>query len=120
MMNGGQIPCNVTAFCEMFKTSYRTGKTPYKLRFGEPFSGPVILLASMDEHHPISAKKTSQDFTSLVKSLSGHLHGVCVVWEGHLEKRYLGRGHGGAGKFGRVKIHARRLITKVVLVPKKR
>ena len=37
MKNGGLIRWNAIAICEMSKTSWRMGKTPFERRFGEPF-----------------------------------------------------------------------------------
>ena len=50
------MPWIVTAICEMFKTSCRTGKLIVKGRFAEPFGGPTIPSGSIFEYHPISAK----------------------------------------------------------------
>ena len=36
------------------------GKTPYERRFGQPFTGPIILLGAKVECHPISAKDLSR------------------------------------------------------------
>ena len=42
MKNGGLIPWNAIAICEISKTSWQKGKTPYERWFGEPCKGPVI------------------------------------------------------------------------------
>ena len=36
------------------------GKTPYEMRFGMPFNGPVMPFGAMVEYHPISAKDLSR------------------------------------------------------------
>ena len=66
MTRCGLIPWNVTVICELFKTSYRTGRTPYELRFGESFRGPQFF---SDRRLSIIRflPKTSQDSTSLVR-----------------------------------------------------
>ena len=51
-----QILWNAVAICEMSKTSWQMGKTPYERRFGEPFKGPIIPFGAMVEYHPSSPK----------------------------------------------------------------
>ena len=41
-MNGGRIPWNVTAICEMLRIFHLMVKTPYERRFGIPKNGQVI------------------------------------------------------------------------------
>ena len=36
------------------------GKTPYEVRFGQPFKGPIIPFGSLVEYHPVTAKDQSQ------------------------------------------------------------
>ena len=63
MKNGGLIPWNATAICEMSKTSQdflADGKTPNGKRFGEPFKGPVIPFGAMVEYYPISVRDRSR------------------------------------------------------------
>ena len=36
------------------------GKTPYEIRFGQPFKGPIIPFGSLVEYHPITAKDQSR------------------------------------------------------------
>ena len=66
MKNGGLVPWNVAAFCEMSTTSWETKKTPYDRRFGEPFRGPIIPFGEWSNiiRHPQEMK---QDFISLVR-----------------------------------------------------
>ena len=63
MKSGSQIQWNAIATCEMFKTSWQTGKTRYERRFREsfkgplqPFKGPTIHFGALIEYHPISPK----------------------------------------------------------------
>ena len=36
------------------------GKTPYEIRFGEPFRGAIVPCCSLVEYHPISTKDQSR------------------------------------------------------------
>ena len=56
MKIGWQIPWNATAIRETFSCFLSDGKTPYEMRLGKPFNGPVIPFGAMVENHPISAK----------------------------------------------------------------
>ena len=62
------------------------GKTPYERRFGEPFKGPIIPLASLVEYYPISAKDPSKIHQFGKKVLPGIFLGYALY----------------AGEFGRV------------------
>ena len=41
-------------------TDLLSGKTPYEIRFGQPFKGPIIPFGSLVEYHPITAKDQSK------------------------------------------------------------
>ena len=60
MKNGGQIPWNAMAICEMFKTSWQMGKTSYEGRFGETFWGAKIPFGANVEYHPFSSRDQSR------------------------------------------------------------
>ena len=91
--NGGRIPWNVTAVCEIIRINKLSdGKTPYERRFGMPFSGPVIPFGAMVEYHPNSAKDQSRlhQFGSKVLSV---FFSVMHCTRGNLERRHYGRRH---------------------------
>ena len=63
-INGGRIPWNATAICEIFRISNLMGKdTIWKA----VRNGPVIPFGAMVEYHPISAKDLYRDYTNLVQ-----------------------------------------------------
>ena len=86
MQNVGQIPWNVTAICETFKTPYRKGKTRCERRFGEPFCGPSIPSGLMIEYHPISANDQMRHHQLGKKVLPGSFVGYALyaggIWNG--------------------------------------
>ena len=51
---------NGTAFCEMFKTSWQTGKILVKGDSEKHFQGPTIPSGAMVEYLPVSAKDQSR------------------------------------------------------------
>ena len=66
MTGGGLVPWNVTAICELFETSYRTGKHLLNCALGNHFVGPQFF---SDRRLRVIRflPKTSQDSTSLVR-----------------------------------------------------
>ena len=68
-MKGCGLPLwNATAICEMSKTSWQTGKTPYERRFGEPFKGPKIHFGAVVEIIRFQCE-INQDFINLAGKL---------------------------------------------------
>ena len=67
MENDVLILWNAIAIFEMSKNSWQMGKTPYKRRFGEPFTGPVIPFGAMVEYHPISTRDHCRGSTNLAR-----------------------------------------------------
>ena len=61
-------------------------KTPYEIRFGQPFKGPIIPFGSLVEYHPFTAKDQSRIHQFGNKVLPGLFLGYAVY----------------AGEFGRV------------------
>ena len=87
MTSGGQILWNAVAICEMSKTSWQTGKTPYERRFGEPLKGPIIPFGAMVEYHPFSPR----DFSRIHQFGNKVLPGIFLGYEpiaGDLERRF--------------------------------
>ena len=60
MKTVGLILRNVTAFCEMSKTSWQTGKLPVKDDAENHSEGPVIPFGAVVEYRPISARDLSR------------------------------------------------------------
>ena len=113
MKNGGRIPWNVTAICEMFKTWKHLMKGDL-----EKHSKDVTLFESMIEYHPNSAKDQSRQFGKKV------LSGIYLVYVLHA-RRHLGRRHvimvvdtEELENLDASDVHARRLNAKEVLMPK--
>ena len=77
------------------------GNTPYERRFGELVGGPIFPFGSIVEYHPISVKDKARlhQFVQR-KGPTRHLHWICVVFGGHLERRHFGQ-RSGAGRLGR-------------------
>ena len=90
------------------------GKTPYAPRFGEPFQGPISPFGSMVEYYPISARDQSRLGQSGKKVFSGICLGYGLIavrfWKGDI----LIADIEDLGKFGRDRIHPRRLNAKEV------
>ena len=61
------------------------GKTPYEIRFGQPFQGPIISFGSLVEYHPITAKDQSRIHQFGKKVLPGLFLGYALYAEGNLE-----------------------------------
>ena len=60
MKVGGQIPWNVTPFCETSQIFHLMGKLHAKGVLGQPYKGPIIPFGSLVEYHPITAKDQSR------------------------------------------------------------
>ena len=60
MKNGGRIPWNATAICEIYKISCLMGRHTMKGGSEIPFNGPVFPFGAMVEHHPIFAQNQSR------------------------------------------------------------
>ena len=62
------------------------GKTPYEIRFGQPFEGPIIPFGSLVEYHPITAKDQSRIHQFGKKVLPGLFLGYALyaggIWKG--------------------------------------
>ena len=78
MKVGGQIPWNVTLFCETSQIYYLMGRTPYERRFGQPCKGPIIPFGSLVEYHTITAKDQSRIHQFGKKVLLGWLLGYAL------------------------------------------
>ena len=63
-------------------------ETPDGRPFGEPFNGPAIPFGLMIEH-PVSAKDQSRLHQFDKKVFISNIHGMCSVYGGNLERRYL-------------------------------
>ena len=115
----GLILWNGTAICEMFKTSWQMGKTPYERRFGELCKGPVIPFGAMVEYHPCSAKDLSRLHRFGKKVLPGILLGYALyaggIWKGDILVADIEE----VEKMDTSEIHARRLQAKEVSIPQK-
>ena len=82
MKNGGFLLWNAVVFCDMFKTSWTMGKTPYERRFGEPFKGPITSSGAMVEYHPTSPKDQARIHQFGKKVLAGIFLGFQLIAEG--------------------------------------
>ena len=109
---------NVTANCELFKTSYRTGKTSYERRLGEPFCGPTILFGSTIEYHPNSAKDQSKLHQFGKKVLPGIFQGYVLFAEGIWQCYMMVSDTEELDILDASEINAERLNAKEVLMPK--
>ena len=62
------------------------GKTPYEIRFGQPFKGPIIPFGSLVEYDPTTAKDQSQIHQFGKKVLPGLFLGYALyaggIWKG--------------------------------------
>ena len=58
------------------------GKTPYEIRFGQPFNGPIIPFGSLVEYHVITAKDQSRIHQFGKKVLLGLVLGYALYAEG--------------------------------------
>ena len=79
MKNGGHIPCDAIAICEMSKTPWQMGGHFYERRFGEPLKGLVIPFGAMVEYHPISARDKSRLHQFCKKVLPGIFLGYALT-----------------------------------------
>ena len=68
-------------------------KTPYEMRFGERFQGPIIPFGAMVQYHPISAKDLHRLHQIGSKVLPGIFLRPCIVRGVNLERRHFGRRH---------------------------
>ena len=116
---GGQIPWNVTAICETFRTFLSDGKTPYERQFGMPLSGPVIPFEAMVEHHPISAKDESRPHQFGPKVWPGTFLGYALYAEGIWKGDILVADIEELEETDASELHARRLYAKEVLPPQR-
>ena len=85
MKVGGQIPWNVTPICETFKISCLMGKLHTKDVLGNHLKGPITLLGSLVEYHPITAKDQSRIHQFGKKVLPGLFLGYALyaggIWK---------------------------------------
>ena len=87
MKNGGPIPWNAAAICELFRIL--DGKTPLKRRFGVPLNGPVIPIGAMVECHPISVTDLSRTTSIWSKSLARFFRRLCYCMRAESGKETL-------------------------------
>ena len=103
MKNGGRVPCNVTAICEMFKITCLTGKHRTK--------GVLKNLLKEQSFRLIQClniilypRKTRRESTNLVrKYFTWHIPPIRLVRGGNLERRHYGCGPWGIGEDGRIR-----------------
>ena len=86
MKNGGLVLWNAIAICEMFKTCWVDGKTPYERRFGISFNGPVIPFGATVENHPVLAKDLSRLHQCGKTDLPGIFLGYIFIDHGGIRK----------------------------------
>ena len=112
MKVGGQILWNVTPICETY------GKTPYEIRFGQPFKGPIIPIGSLVEYHPFIAKDQSRIHQFGKKVLPGLFLGYALyaggIWKGDV----LIADFEELESMDASEIHSNRLNAKEVIFPK--
>ena len=64
------------------------GKTPYEIRFGQPFKGPIVPFGSLVEYHPFTAKDQSRIHQFGKKVLPGLFLGYALyaggIWKGDI------------------------------------
>ena len=119
MRNGGQIPRNVTAICEMFKISCMMGRHPMKGGSECPSTDHWYRLEQLSNYHPVSAKDQSRLHQFGAKVLPGIFLGYALyagrIWKGDIvvadieELEWMDASE----------IYARRLNAKEVLSPQK-
>ena len=88
MTNGGQILWNAIASCEMYKTSWQTGKLAYERRFGESFKRPIIPFGALMEYLPNSRRDKARNYQFGKKTIPGIFLGYAMIaggiWEGDI------------------------------------
>ena len=94
------------------------GKTPYEIRFGQPFKGPIIPFGSLVEYHPFTAKDQSgihhfgkKVFPGLFLRYALYAGGI---WKGHLLVTDLEE----LETMDASEIYSKRLNAKEVIFPK--
>ena len=91
-MNGGRIPWNVTAICEN-QDLLSAWKTPYEVRFGMPFNGPVIPFGKNGPISPYFCDRPIETTSIWSKSLARYIPWICVTRGVNLERRHSKRRH---------------------------
>ena len=94
------------------------GRTPYELRFGEPFRGQVMLFGAIVEYHPISAKDQSRLHQLGKKVLPGIFLGYPLFPGGIWKVDILVADIEELETLDASEIHARRLNAKEIIIPK--
>ena len=92
MKNGGRIPWNATAICEIFRIFCLMGRPPWKGGSEYHLMAQLFHLEQWVESHPISAKDLSRLHHFGKKVLPGIFLGVHFRGE-NLERRHFGRIH---------------------------
>ena len=94
------------------------GKTPYEIRFGQPFKGPIIPFGSLVEYHPITAKDQSRIHQFGKKVLPGLFLGYALyaggIWKGDVLIADLEE----LETMDASEIYSKRLNAKEVIFPK--
>ena len=94
------------------------GKTPYEIRFGKPFKGPIIPFGSLVEYHPVSAKDQSRIHQFGKKVLPGLFLGYALyaggIWKGDVLIADLEE----LETMDASEIYSKRLNAKEVILPK--
>ena len=85
MKIGGQILWNVTPICETSQIYCLMGRRPMKVRFGQPYKGPIIPFGSLVEYNLLLRKISPEsinlerkfylDYSSDTLSTRGNLEG---------------------------------------------
>ena len=90
MKNGWLILWHAVAICEMFKTSWQTGKLFTKKRFGAPLRGPVVRFGAMVDY-PTRDQSRLHQFGK--NAFLGLLFGYALIAARRVKGRYCGRRH---------------------------
>ena len=96
------------------------GTTPYEIRFGQPFKGPIFPFGSLVEYHPITAKDQSRIHQFGKKVLPGLFLGYALyaggIWKGDVLVADLEE----LETMDASEIYSKRLNAKEVIFPKEK
>ena len=76
MKDGGLMLWNAGAMCEMFKTSWQTGKLRMKDDVENHFKGPIIFIGAMVEYHPIFSERSIKNSSIWQEGITWYLSGL--------------------------------------------
>ena len=117
--NGGLIPWNAIAICEMYKTSWQMGKLLTRGDSENHAKGPVIPFGAMVEYYPISSRDQSTLHQCGKKVLPRICFGYELITEGIWKGDTLVADIEALEKMDALEIHPRRINTKEVLTPQR-